>query len=417
MMAAPIIVVGAGLAGLSCAHRLMQARTPFLLLEASDAVGGRVRTDVVDGFQLDRGFQIYLTAYPEGHRLLDYEPLQFGTFQPGALVRYQGRWHRVVDPFRDPLAALPTLFNPIGTVADKLRVALLREKVVAGTLAHQWQQTEKMTLDFLRWEGGFSDALIHRFFRPFLGGVFLDPTLSTSSRMLRFVFRMFARGSAVVPARGMQALPQQLADRLPSDCVRLNTPVAAVRPDGVTLADGTTLPARAVVVATEGPTARRLLGKAALPAQPGVGTVNLYYTTPTSPLSEPLLALNGDGTGPINSVVDLARVAPSYAPAGQALLSVSVVGIPAEDDARLEADVRLQLVDWFGLAARTYRHLRTYRIPYALPDQTAPALAEPRRSVCVRPGLFVCGDHRDNASIDGALTSGWRTAQAVLSAE
>ncbi len=407
-----VVIVGAGLAGLCCALRLQEVGVPFIILEGSDGVGGRVRTDTLDGFRLDRGFQVLLTAYPEGQRTLDYDPLDLKPFYPGALVRFRGRFHRVADPRRRPLDGLKSFFGPIGTLRDKLRIPALVSKVTAGKAEDQFRRPEGLTLDLLRWGGQFSDAMIDRFFRPFFGGVFLERQLVTSSRLFRFLFRMFAEGDAAVPARGMGMIPEQLAARLPADSIRLNTPVERVEQFQVVLRGGEELEAKAVVVATDGPAAARLLaGRIPEPASRSVCC--LYFAADASPLKEPVLALNADEPGPVNHLAVVSNVSPAYAPPGAALVSASVLGDPAADDAALEAAVREQLAGWFGPAVSRWRHLRTYRIRHALPDQTAPALDVPERPVFLDDGLFVCGDHRDNASIQGAMASGWRAAQAV----
>ena len=409
-----VVVVGAGLAGLCCARRLTQTRTPFLLLEASDAVGGRVRTDLVDGFLLDRGFQIFLTSYPEARRVLDYGPLKLKPFYRGAWVRYAGRFHRLADPRKHPLTALRSLASPIGTVRDKLRLVDLLRRVLSGSIADQWQSRERLTLDFLRLDCGFSDAMIERFFRPFFGGVFLESSLHTSSRMFRFVLRMFALGQAVVPASGMGAIPEQIAARLPADSLRLNTPVERVEPGRVYLTTGETIACRAVVVATEEPVAARLLGESVVPAPPANGVTCVYFAANASPVAEPVLLLDGEGRGPVNNLVVMSNAAPSYAPPGQALISASILGLPPCSDAELVQRIQAQLTEWFGSTVQSWRHLRTYRIAHALPARPAGTLVQPQRPVRITPGLYVCGDHRDNPSIDGAMTSGFRAAQALL---
>ena len=217
---AEVIVIGAGLAGLCCAHRLKQCGIEPLVLEGSDAVGGRVRTDVVDGFRLDRGFQILLSAYPEARTLLDYDQLDLRPFYPGAVVRVEGEFRRLADPWRRPWDALRTLVSPIGTLADKLRLARLRAQVTHRDLPSLLAGPDSSSLTFLR-TFGFSEAMIDHFFRPFFGGVFLETHLMTSSRMLQFVFRMFADGDAVLPAEGMAAVPAQLATSLSQTQLRI----------------------------------------------------------------------------------------------------------------------------------------------------------------------------------------------------
>ncbi len=407
-----VLIVGAGLAGLCCGVRLREVGRSFRILEASDGVGGRVRTDELDGFRLDRGFQVLFTAYPEFQRVCDAGPLDLKRFTHGALVRAGGTFHRFVDPRRDPLGGVASLLGPVGTFADMYRLLPLEKTVRAGHVEDAFAQPEGLTLDALRWGGRFSDAMIDQFFRPFLGSLFLERDLVTSSRMFRFVFRMFAEGDTCVPATGMGAIPRQIAARLPADSVRLNCPVVAVERGQVTLASGETLRGKAVVMATDGTTATQFLGDAV--KAPGWRSVTcLYFAADASPVGEPMLVLNADEPGPVNNLAVMSDVAPSYAPTGKALVSASVLGDPPGDGAALEAQVRGQLAGWYGPVVKQWRHLRTYRIRQALPDQTAPALDVPARPVKVADGLYVCGDHRDNASIDGAMASGWRTAQAV----
>ena len=188
-----VVIVGAGLSGLCCARQLQQQGVGFVLLESSDRVGGRVRTDVVEGFRLDRGFQVFLTSYPEAQRILDFESLQLKPFLPGALVRYGGRFHELTDPWRRPFAAVRSLWSPIGSLADKLRVASLRRQSLRGTIEDRFRDPETTSLQSLQ-RSGFSSSMIDRFFKPFLGGIFLDAELQSSSRMLHFVFRMFSTG-------------------------------------------------------------------------------------------------------------------------------------------------------------------------------------------------------------------------------
>lgn len=400
----PVLVVGAGLAGLACARELVARGREVVVLEASDGVGGRVRTDVVDGFQLDRGFQVHLTSYPEAARVLDHAALDLRAFQPGALVWYGGRSHRVGDPFRRPVDLVPTLRAPIGSLADKVRIALLRRRVRSHTVVELLQGPDGATADALR-EAGFSPTIIDRFFQPFLAGVLLDPDLATSRRLFDVYWRSFADGEAVLPSAGMGAIPTQLASTLPEGTVRLETTVAEVGPGGVVLADGTALAAGAVVVATEGPAAARLLG---IPDPGSRPVCCVWFAADEPPWEEPVLLLDGEGRGPASNVVVHTNVAPSYAPPGAALVACAVVG---PGDPGLAEAVRDQLRRWFGSVVDSWRHLRTDVIPHGQPLQLPPFA--PVRAVRHSPGTYVCGDHRDTASIQGALHSGRRAAEAV----
>ena len=408
-MNADVLIVGAGLAGLACGRELARRGIAFHILEASDGVGGRVRTDLVDGFRLDRGFQIYLTAYPEGRRVLDLAALDMKPFVRGALVRLGGKFHRVADPRSEPVSAALSLFNPVGSPLDKVMLLNLYRKVTAEP--PESSPSDRTTIELLK-DAGVGGKLIDRLFRPFFGGVFLERELATSARFFRFLFPLFAEGPGAVPAPGMQAIPEQLAAGLPAGSVRLNAKVESVNDGGVTLAGGERLSSKAVVVAAEGPAAARLLGEQL--TYPGSnGTVTLYYAAGEPPVKEPILVLDGEGRGPVNNVAVMSNASPAYAPAGKSLVSASVVGVPPEGDGELDRRARAQLTEWFGGAVSEWTLLKTYRIPDARPSQPPGALDPRRRPVKLRRGLYVCGDHRDDASIDGALTSGRRAAEAL----
>ena len=380
------------------------------MLEASDRVGGRVRTDEVNGFRLDRGFQVFLTAYPEAQAALDYESLKLCCFEPGALIRFGGKFHRLSDPWRRPQHLITTISSRAATIRDKIRIASFRRHVTRGPLQDVYDRPEETTMTLLRaW--GFSDVIIERFFRPFFGGVFLDGDLHTSSRMCEFVFRMFSQGDAALPAQGMEEIPKQLARRLPAGVIRTNRVVAKVDQQAAILSSGERISAPAVIVATEAPIARRILGDS-YPAL-GRSVSCLYFDAPTSPLKESILVLNGDGAGPINNLCVPSQVSPQYAPHKRSLVSATVLGHHTNPESLL-AQVRLQLEEWFGNHVESWRHLKTYRIPYALPEQSPPALNPVAKPTQVRDGIFVCGDHCDTGSINGAMASGRRTAAAVM---
>lgn len=406
-----VIIIGAGLAGLCCARTLHQAGITFIILEASDGVGGRVRTDQVEGFLLDRGFQVLQTAYPEARRVLDYGALDLKPFYPGALVYFDGRLHRVGDPLRQPQHFFPTVFSPIGTFADKLRMARLRWQVSKGSIEDLFQRPETSTLAALKAQG-FSGSIIERFFRPFFSGVFFDRELASSSRMFEFVFRVLAQGDTALPAGGIGAIPDQLAGSLPAGAIRTGAFVARVEEGKVVLASGEEIPSRALVLATDGSETARLLGE----DKPFV-TVDcccLYFAATKPPVAEPILVLDGENTGPVTNLAVVSNVAPSYAPPGQSLIQATVVGNPEMSDSDLEAQSRQQLSRWFGPEVEAWRLLRLYRITRALPDQKPPTpdpLAQPVR---IAPWLFVCGEYQSLSSIHWAMVSGRRAGEAVV---
>ncbi|MGB7497288.1 MAG: NAD(P)/FAD-dependent oxidoreductase [Candidatus Acidiferrum sp.] len=407
---ADVLIIGGGLAGLCCARSLQEKGISFRILEASDGLGGRVRTDEADGFLLDRGFQVLLTAYPEAKRVLDYSRLELKAFESGAISWYAGRMNKLVDPWRNPGAWEEALQSEFGTLADKLRIARLRRRLRKTSIEAIFARTDRSTKEALQAEG-FSQQMIHRFFRPFLGGILLDGELKTSSRMYEFVFKMMSEGDATVPSRGMGAIPAQLAEKIPAGAVRLNTQVEELHENELKLAGGEVLRARAIVVATEGPGAARLLGE---PKPASRGVTCFYYAAEEPPAKDPLLVLNGDGAGPVNNFAVISNVAPSYAPAGKHLISTTVLGIHKLTEAQLSGFIIAQMKNWFGKVASTWQLLRGYYVTHAQPQQFPGALEPPQRAVRVRPGIYVCGDHRDNASIQGAMVSGRRAAEAAV---
>lgn len=411
-----VAIVGAGLSGLACARSLLARGVDCTVLEASDRPGGRVRTDTLDGFRLDRGFQVYLTAYPEASRVLDHRALDLRPFEPGSMVAAGGSLHRLMDPWRRPLSILDGALASVGSLRDKLRVATLRADARAGSPADRFDHPERTIIAELRLRG-FSKGMIDAFFRPFFGGIFFDPRLGSSSRMMRFVFRMFAQGDAAVPALGMEQIPAQLARALPPERLRCHCPVAAITHDGLTLADGRRVAARVVVIATPTSAARALLGLP--PGRPWRSVTNLCYAIDgPPPVTEPILILDGDGRGPVTTLAFMSSVSPHYAPPGASLASASVLGLPEATDAHLDAAARAQMSPWFPAHALSrWRLLRVTRIAEALPDQSPPWYTTPLwpcRARASGPAVYRAGDTCDTASIDGALVAGRRAAEHVL---
>ncbi|MET8199620.1 NAD(P)/FAD-dependent oxidoreductase [Micromonospora taraxaci] len=400
-----VVVVGGGLAGLAAARRLHRAGVPWRLLEASGRLGGRVATDVVDGYLIDRGFQVLNTAYPRLGTLLDTDRLDLRYFTSGVLVRKGDDLLRLVNPLREPTGAPGTALAGVGSLRDRLRFAALAAGCATLPAARLLAAPETSAETALR-RAGLSDAFIEELLRPFLSGVFIDRELATSSHILAMVVRSFARGRIGLPAEGMAALPRAIADPLPADLLDLDTPVAEVAPGRVRTQAGD-IRCRAVVVAVDPPAAPALL--------PAVTTVRMhsyttyYHSAPEPPLTEPILLVDGDRREIVANTVVLSNAAPTYAPAGRHLIATSVVGPTAPP----EPTIRAELTRLYGQSTADWTHLTTVAVPQALPAAPPPQ-GRLRKPVSIGEGLFVAGDHRDSPSIQGALASGWRAAGAVL---
>lgn len=413
MSTKPVVIIGAGLAGLCCARQLRQCGVDTLVLEAQDDVGGRVRTDLVDGFRLDRGFQVLQTAYPEARRQLDFQALRLRNFESGALIRTRWRTVRMSDPWRRPSDIFATVFNGVGNFADRWKLVKLRWHVTRGTLDDLWDEPDSTTADFLQSPCGLSADLVERFFRPWFTGVFLEDELATSSRFFKFAFRMFALGDAALPELGMGAIAKQLADGLPPSMLRLSTCVKSLDRLHAHLDGGEIIDGRALVLAVEGPTAAQLTGGLFRPPASG-STTCFYYAASEPPVAESLLVLNGDRTGPINNLCVPSNVAPTYAPPGQALVSVSVVGTKSSPSADLASAVHRQLREWYGSEVDRWSPLRSYYIQHALPLQPAHFRDSGGPLARIAEGLYRCGDYCETSSIQGAMISGRKAAEAVL---
>jgi phytoene dehydrogenase-like protein len=385
------VVVGAGLAGLRAARELTRHGLDVVVLDAADRPGGRIATDVVDGFRLDRGFQVLNTIYPALRAVADLDALDLLPFVPGAAVRGDdGRLHTLGNPLRRPGLAWPTLTTGLLTPAAKARLVAWTAAVVATPPRRTARRIDRTAARDLA-AAGLDGPALGTFFRPFLSGVLADRDLVTSAAYVRLVWRCFVLGTIAVPAAGMGALPAQLAEGLP---LRLGQKVTGVAPGAVETPDAT-LTARAVIVATDPATAATLLPGLPEPSMRALTTY--HYATPEPPSAASLLHLDGRG-GPVANAV----VMP-----GQRLVSATVVGTAAD-----EALVRRETGRLFAAPTDGWELLRVDEIAGALPS--FPAGRPLRSPVDLGEGLFVTGDHRDTPSQQGALVSGRRAAHAAL---
>lgn len=411
-MGLPTVIVGAGLAGLVCARRLSRSGVAVQVLEASDGPGGRTRTDEWGGYRLDRGFQVVPAGYSAFATEIDIPALRGGEFAPGALVHSRGRLRefRSDDPFTSALSRL------VG-FGDNLRLLTYCDGLARSGFDDVFEGEDRSAEEELR-AAGFSDALLDRFVRPFFGGVFLDRSLSVSAQMLRFVWKAFLAGPAVLPAEGVAAVPRQVLAALPEGSVRYGARAVAIERDagaatGVRLEDGTVVEASGVVVATDGGSAAGLLGLAAPEYR---SSTCVYFGAPTKPYGEPLLALNHDFPGRVNHLAVLTNLVPGLAPAGRHLVSATVLGKADPDDGRLARSVLYELAQWFPRASvRDWEPLGVVRIPQAQPVHE-PGFNSRRTATEQGPGLWAATDTVVHGSLEGAVRAGLLAAQSILRA-
>ena len=415
-----VVIIGAGIAGLTAAVSLADIGLRVHVFERDSDVGGRIRSDVVDGFTIDRGFQVYLTAYPRTGNLLDLDALHLQRFESGALTWTGQGFAEVVDPIRHPSVLGRAIRSVVGTWLDKLRLLRLRQRLGQFSIEEIFDRPESTTADALQ-HNGFSESFQQRFLRPFLAGIFLDPALEVSSRMFEFVFRMFSSGDAAVPAEGMKGIPKQLAGRLGTDAISTSTTVRSIESiDGYVVLDcgGRIVIAKSAIVAARGVEVEGGTHEAGATAQ-WRSCITLSYDAPCSPVNRPILMINGTGQGLVNHVACMSDVAPSYAPPGRALLSVTLIGESTLPDQQLDERCREELATWFpSEPVQGWRLLRVDRIREALPAD-ALMTADPQPTE-VAPNIFLAGDYLATPSIEGAVSSGLaaaRAAAASLSSE
>jgi hypothetical protein len=397
---APVIVIGSGLAGLCAARQLSIHGIEVLVLEATDCVGGRVRTDIVNGVHMDHGFQLYNTAYPEGKRVLDYPALDLHPFSSGVISATEHGRVKLGDP-RELLGWLPTSITS-GSLSAKaafVRYALAQSRKSPAEIASSIDSNSHTALERAGITGKFYSEVI----QPFFAGVFLEPELFTSSRFMNLVLLTFVKGKPSLPRNGMQAIPDQLFNALPPETVRFNSKVSAVSTDSVRVGSEV-INARAVIVATDSTSAHEL---SSVPVPTWNSVTTWYHLAPLRPLNEgkPVIVVNGGAAGPITNSVVLTNAVPGYAPGAQ-LISTSALGIHEKG-----LDLTRQLSAMHDTDASQWELVGHYPISQALPAMPPPhAFSSPPE----HDGVFLAGDYRTSSSIQGAMVSGRRAADSVL---
>jgi uncharacterized protein with NAD-binding domain and iron-sulfur cluster len=402
-------IVGAGISGLICALELEKAGYAPVILERTNSVGGRVKSDFIDGRAYDHGFQVLLTQYPAAQKYLDYEPLHLHSFAPGALIQKGSRSYKIGDPLRNLAFLSASLFAPVGNLFDKLRILRLNRKLRNASVESIFQHPEVSTLQYLK-DFGFSDGMIRDFFRPFFTGIFLEPDLSTSSRMFEFVFKMFGSGHAAIPAKGMQAIPDQLKSKLKKTEFRFSTGVKKVTDSEIFLEDGTSLPSDKTVIATD-PTG--LLADYQPLHSDWHSCTTLYFKSPNNGSSVkklPLIVILPDQDALVNTFYYLKDLI--HGPEAGTLISATVVKKHDLDDDTLAQKVRQELVQYTG--RNGFELIKAYPIHHGLPALGNLQYHPSAETIRYSDHIFLAGDHLAYGSLNAAMDTGRLAAEAVM---
>ena len=395
------IVVGAGISGLSCALELEKNGYQVQILEKENHPGGRVHSDIVDGYILNCGFQVLQTGYPETKKLLDYKKLELCNLDPEVWIMNNNKIKKLYAPIQNSSNLLKAAFSNVGTFWDKLRLLQLRQSATSRSTNTIFQENETTSLEQIK-NYGFSESIINEFFKPLFGGAFLDNELNTTSRMFNFVYKIFSIAPIAIPKYGMKSIPEQLEAKLESK-ISFNTNVVKLDNKNIFL-ENETLSADAVVLAANHNSARQLI--------PSIEEIHwnstscYYFIADSPPFSSKVVLLNGDNRGEINNVFVPTNISKAYSPNNKSIISVSTIGLNNNED-----EIRNELNNWFGNQTEDWKLLHTYHIEQALPRMSVPSVSH---SQYVN-GIHLCGDYLTSSSIHGSMHSGRMTANQIIS--
>ena len=402
-----IHIIGAGVSGLVAAQVLENNGFYPTIIEGTDRVGGRVKTDIVDGYQMDHGFQVLLTAYPAAQKYLNFEALELQYFLPGATVFNNGSQKTLGDPLRNFSLLVPTLLSGIGSFSDKLKILKLNLLLKKISLTAIFAKPEKTTYNYLV-DFGFSEEMISKFFKPFFSGIFLEAELETSSRMFEFVYKMFGEGFAALPKAGIEAIPQQLKNNLKKTSFLFNTKVKRVEVGKTILFDGTELESHYTIIATE---ATGLVSNLKNQKTQWKSCDAFYFETQSKKISKPIIGLIADKEALINNIFYHTSLETKSAGVKE-LLSVTVVKPHQLTPEALQRQVQKELKQFCGI--ETLKCIKHYSIPKALPkmDNLQYEISPSETQIATR--IFLAGDLQLNSSLNAAMIAGERAGLSVI---
>ena len=402
-----IHIIGGGISGLIAARVLEEHGLSATIIEATDRLGGRVKTDVVDGYNLDHGFQVLLTAYPAAKKYLDFDALALQEFLPGSAIFKNGKQKIIGDPLRNLSLLIPTLFSEIGTVNDKLKILALNRRLKKKSIQNIFAEKEQTTLAYLE-NIGFSETIITDFFIPFFSGIFLENKLDTSSRMFEFVYKMFGEGNAALPKDGIQAIPKQLFEKLKSTTIIFNTKVKSVENGNIKLESGETLKSNFTIIATQ---ASGLVSNLKNQATLWKSCDTLYFEVTKREIRKPLIGLIAAPNALINNIFYHTSLQTS-ATATKELLSVTVVNRQNLTNKQLVAKVQKELKELCNIDSCTF--IKQYNRPMALPNLQDIQYEMLPSETRLTETIFLAGDTQLNGSLNAAMIAGERAALEVI---
>ena len=402
-----IHIIGGGISGLIAARVLEEHGLSATIIEATDRLGGRVKTDVVDGYSLDHGFQVLLTAYPAAKKYLDFDALELQNFLPGSAIFKNGKQKIIGDPLRNLSLLIPTLFSGIGTVNDKLKILGLNRRLKKKSIQNIFAEKEQTTHVYLE-NIGFSEAIITNFFTPFFSGIFLENKLETSSRMFEFVYKMFGEGNAALPKDGIQAIPKQLFEKLKSTTYVFNTKVKSVENGSIKLESGETLKSNFTIIATQ---ASGLVSNLKNQATLWKSCDTLYFEVAKREIKKPLIGLIAMHNALINNIFYHTSLQTS-ATALKELLSVTVIDKQNLTNKQLVTEVQKELKELCNIDSCTF--IKQYNIPMALPNLQDIQYEMLPSETRLTETIFLAGDTQLNGSLNAAMIAGERAALEVI---
>ena len=402
-----IHIIGGGISGLIAARVLEEHGLSATIIEATDRLGGRVKTDVVDGYNLDHGFQVLLTAYPAAKKYLDFDALALQEFLPGSAIFKNGKQKIIGDPLRNLSLLIPTLFSEIGTVNDKLKILALNRRLKKKSIQNIFAEKEQTTLAYLE-NIGFSETIITDFFIPFFSGIFLENKLDTSSRMFEFVYKMFGEGNAALPKDGIQAIPKQLFEKLKNTTCVFNTKVKSVENGSIILESGEIIKSNFTIIATQ---ASGLVSNLKNQATLWKSCDTLYFEVTKREIRKPLIGLIAAPNALINNIFYHTSLQTS-ATATKELLSVTVVNRQNLTNKQLVAEVQKELKELCNIDSCTF--IKQYNIPMALPKLQDIQYEMLPSETRLTETIFLAGDTQLNGSLNAAMIAGERAALEVI---